>query len=352
MQRYPLSKSASERGKTPLCLGTVRVGGMTGFSALVAECGGNPRRLIARCGLDPRVLEAPDNIIPFSLGARLLHLAATETRCPHFGLLLGQRQDLALLGSVGFLVRHSPDVRTAIQDLIRYMHLHVQGARAQLSEEGALAQFSYHIQIPGILGAEQIYNVCIANEFNFMRLLCGKDWMPAVVHFCYPRPVNDAPFSAFFGVPLHFDQQSSALFFDIRYLDRPTLSADSNLRKILQEYIAKIEDQYSGDFSAQVRGVLKMLLPTGKCSVDRVSELFSMNRRTLHRHLMVHDTTFEALLDALRQDIVIEMIRKPDLSVSHLADMLGYRSASAFNRAFHRWFGMAPRAWCGINAIH
>jgi AraC-like DNA-binding protein len=70
-----------------------------------------------------------------------------------------------------------------------------------------------------------------------------------------------------------------------------------------------------------------------------------MNRRTMHRHLMAHDTTFEALLDELRQDIVIEMIRKPDLSVSHLADMLGYRSASAFNRAFHRWFGSAPREW-------
>ncbi len=337
--------SSSAKSKPQLCLGTVRVGGMSGFSELVAERGGNPRRLIASCGLDPRALDDPDNIIPFSLGARLLDLAATETRCPHFGLLLGQRQDLALLGPVGFLVSHSPDVRSAIDDLIRYMHLHVQGARAQLSADGALAQFSYHIQIPGILGAEQIYNVCIANEFNFMRLLCGEDWVPAAVHFCYPRPANDAPFTDFFRVPLHFNRQSSALFFDVRYLDRPTLSADSGLRKVLQEYIAKVEAQHSGDFPAQLRGVLKMLLPTGKCSVDRVSELISMNRRTLHRHLMAHDTTFEELLDALRREMVAEMIVKPELPVGHLADMMGYRSASAFNRAFHRWFGLAPREW-------
>ena len=340
----------SSNVKSPFCPGTVRVGGMTGFSALVAECGGNPKRLIARCGLDLRVLEEPDNIIPFSLGARLLHLAAKETDCPHFGLLLGQRQDLALLGPVGFLVRHSPDVRTAILDLIRYMHLHVQGASARLGTEGKLAQFSYHIQIPGMLGAEQVYNVCIANEFNFMRLLCGRDWMPAAVHFCYPRPANDTPFKDLFGVLPHFNQPSSALFFSAGYLDRPTLSADPNLRKILQKYITKVEARYSGDFSAQLRGVLKALLPTGKCSVDRVSELFSMNRRTLHRHLMTHDTTFEVLLDSLRQEIVSEMVKELELPIGQMADMAGYRSLSAFNRAFHRWFDVAPSEWRRKNA--
>lgn len=342
---------ASSNDKAQLCLGTVRVGGMMGFVALVEELGGNPKRLIASCGLDQRVFEDPDNVIPFSLGARLLHLAAKETNCPHFGLLLGQRQDFALLGPVGFLVRHSPDVRSAIQDLIRYMHLHVQGASAQLITEGALAQFAYHIQIFGLIGAEQVYNVCISNEFNFMRLLCGKDWMPSVVHFCYPRPVDDAPFVSFFRVPVRFNQQSSAMFFNAEYLDRPTVSADPRLRKILLEYITQIEAKYSGDFCAQLRGVLRMLLPTGKCSVERVSELFSMNRRTLYRHLMTHDTTFEALLDSLRHEIVGEMIRKSDLPVGHLADMLGYRSASAFNRAFHRWFGVAPSEWRSKNLI-
>ncbi|MCX7169122.1 MAG: AraC family transcriptional regulator, partial [Proteobacteria bacterium] len=322
---------------------------MMGFSALVAKLGGNPERLIASCGLDQRVLDEPDNIIPFSLGARLLHLAAKETNCPHFGLLLGQRQDLALLGPVGFLVCYSPDVRTAILDLIRYMHLHVQGASARLSTEGALAQFSYDIHTRGMLGAEQVYNVCISNEFNFMRMLCGKDWMPSAVNFCYPKPADDAPFVAFFRAPVHFNQQSSTLVFSAEYLDRPTISADPGLRKILQEYITQIEAKYSGDFCAQLRGILKMLLPTGKCSVDRVSELFSMSRRTLHRHLMVHDTTFEVLLDALRYETVNAMIRQPSVPIGHLADMLGYRSVSAFNHAFHRWHGIAPREWRSKN---
>jgi AraC-like DNA-binding protein len=322
---------------------------MMGFSALVAERGGNPERLIASCGLDQGVLDEPDNIIPFSLGARLLHLAAMETNCPHFGLLLGQRQDLALLGTVGFLVRYSPDVRTALQDLIRYMHLHVRGASARLTTDGALAQFSYHIHTRGLLGAEHVYSICIANEFNFMRMLCGKNWMPSAVTFCFPKPADDAPFAAFFRAPVRFNQQDSSLIFSTESLDRPAISADPGLRKILQEYITQIEAKYSGDFCAQLRGILKMLLPTGKCSVDRVSELFSMSRRTLHRHLMAHNTTFEALLDALRYETVNAMINQPGLPIGHLADMLGYRSVSAFNHAFHRWHGIAPSEWRSKN---
>ena len=337
------SASAIERPKPSL--GMVRVAGIMGYAALVAELGADPQRLIAGCGLQPRVLEEPDNIIPFSLAARLLHLAAQQTDCPHFGLLLGQRQDLSVLGPVGFLVRHSPDVRTAIMALIRHMHLHVQGANTTLSIEGKRAHFCYHIQARGLLGAEQVYRVCVANMFNFMRLLCGETWLPSAVHFSYPRPADDSAFVAFFRAPVLFAQSSNTLFFGAQQLDRPTVSADPVLRNVLQEHVTQVEANHSGDFCVQLRHVLKMLLPTGKCSVERVADLFSMHRRTLHRQLMSLGTSFESILDSVRREIAGEMIVKSDMAVSHLANTIGYLSPSAFNRAFHRWYGVSPREW-------
>ncbi len=331
--------------ETPTRTGTVRVGGLMGFNELVAELGGEAERLIAACGLTRETLGNPDNIIPFTVGARLLHLAETETACPHFGLLLGQRQNLALLGPIGFLMQHSPDVRGALANLIRYMHLHVEGASARLTVKGRLVEFSYHILIPDLIGAEQVYGICMANEFRFMQMLCGKDWFPTAVHFCFRAPPNEAPFRKFFGAPVRFNQPSSAVLFPTHYLERKISSADPALGDILQKYVSQIESRHSGDFAGQLRSVIRTLLPTGNCTADRVAELFSMHRRTLHRLLVANDTTFGQVMGSIRHQIAMQMLEHSDMKLSQLADMLGYSEVSSFNRAFHRWAGMSPSDW-------
>lgn len=335
----------SHAAEAPPRTGTVRVGGLTGFDELVARMGGDPKRLIVACGLAPRTLCDPDNIIPFGAGARLLHLAQTELSCPHFGLLLGQRQNLALLGPVGFLMQHSPDVRSALANLMRFMHLHVEGAIARLAVKGGLAELSYHILIPGIVGAEQVYAICMANEFRFMQLLCGQDWLPSAVHFSFRAPPDEAPFRKFFAAPVRFDQPASAVIFPAHYLDRKIPSADPGLGEILRKYVAQIESRHSGDFLGQLRSVVRTLLPTGTCTADRVAELFSMHRRTLHRQLAASDTTFEEIMDSMRRQIALQMLEHSDMRLGQLADMLGYGEVSSFNRAFRRWTGRSPSEW-------
>lgn len=344
MQRDRL-EIVSCAAEAPVGSGTVRVGGLMGFGELVASMGGDPERLMAACGLAPATLRDPDNIIPFRAGARLLDLARTELSCPHFGLLLGQRQDLALLGPIGFLMQHSLDVRSALANLMRYMHLHVQGASARLAVRGDSIEFSYHILIPGVVGAEQVYAICMANEFRFLQLLCGRDWRPSAVHFCYRAPPDAAPFRAFFGAPVQFSQPASAVFFPTRDLDRKIPSADAGLGEILGRYIAQIEARHSGNFLGQLRSVVRTLLPTGNCTADRVAALFSMHRRTLHRQLGASGTTFEEVIDSMRRQVALEMLAQTDMKLGQLADMLGYGELSSFNRAFRRWTGTSPSEW-------
>jgi AraC-like DNA-binding protein len=325
--------------------GTVRTGGLTGFPALVAELGGDPGGLLARCGLPPNALADADNVIPFVIGARLLHLAAEETGCLHFGLLLGQRQDLALLGPIGFLMQHSPDVRSALRCLLEHMHLHVQGAVATLSTANGLASLAYSVQLGGVVGVEQVYNVCMANEVRFLQLLCGTHWRPTAVDLCYRAPRDEKPFRDFFGVPVHFDRPNSAVLFSADSLDKPISSADPKLRVILQKYIQQIESQHADDFVGQLRQVIRTLLPTGSCTADRVAGLFCVHRRTLHRLLAAQGTTFEQVVDGMRREIALQILDQSDVKLMQLSEMLGYHEASAFTRAFRRWTSQSPSEW-------
>lgn len=343
----PVPRADESSGPSEMALraGTVRTGGLSGFRALAADLGGDPATLLARCGLDPTALDDDDNVIPFDLGARLLHLAAEATGCPHFGLLLGRRQDLALLGPIGFLMQHSPDVRTALTSLLEHMHLHVRGAVATLTSSGGIASLAYRVQLRGIVGVEQVYNVCMANEVRFLQLLCGAHWRPVAVHFCYRAPRDEKPFREFFGVPVHFDRPTSAVFFSADSLDQPIGSADPRLRGILQKYIQQIETQHCEDFPGQLRQVVRTLLPTGNCTAERVAGMFCVHRRTLHRLLAEHGTTFEQVVDTLRRDVAMQILEQSDVKLVHLSEMLGYHEPSAFSRAFRRWTSMSPSEW-------
>jgi hypothetical protein len=51
----------------------------------------DPDPLIRAAGLDPCLFEDSTNVVPFPALARLYTLCVARTRCPHFGLLVGQR---------------------------------------------------------------------------------------------------------------------------------------------------------------------------------------------------------------------------------------------------------------------
>jgi AraC-like DNA-binding protein len=60
------------------------------------------------------------------------------------------------------------------------------------------------------------------------------------------------------------------------------------------------------------------------------------------RRLKQEGTSHSTLLDSLRREHAERYLRKPSLGVAETAFLLGFSDASAFIKAFRRWFGMAP----------
>jgi hypothetical protein len=72
--------------------GYTTLGAAKGIYAPLTELGADPEQVIAEAGVDPRLFDDPDNLISAAaLGGLVLH-CAEQTRCPHFGLLVGARQ--------------------------------------------------------------------------------------------------------------------------------------------------------------------------------------------------------------------------------------------------------------------
>jgi AraC-like DNA-binding protein len=100
-----------------------------------------------------------------------------------------------------------------------------------------------------------------------------------------------------------------------------------------------------GSVADDLRRVLRTELLRGTCSATTVARLFSMHRRTLHRHLRMEGLAFRQVADGIRFEVACELLKNTDMALSQVAAALKYSELSAFTRAFRRWCGQSPSAW-------
>ena len=323
----------------------VRVGAALSIPIVLRSLGADPAEVLGEAGFDLEFFEDPENLISFAARSQLLAHCAARTGCPHFGLLAGQQNGLHSLGLVGLLVKYSPDVGTALRNVVRYTHLHVRGAAFGLAVDGGLASFSYDIYEPHVEGHDQTGDGAMAAYWNALRELCGPEWRPLEVRFAHRKPPDVGPYRRFFRVPLRFDAEQYALRFSAYWLNHRLPDVDPGLRHLLRKQIDMLEAHYGDDLPDRVRRVLRVALITGHASADEIATLFTMHSRSMHRRLDAFGTSFRQLLDESRFEIARQMLEDSTMEVGQIAGSLDYAAPGAFTRAFRRWSGTTPAQW-------
>ncbi len=325
--------------------GYMRIGAAMAVPDVLRGLEVDPEPLCREAGVPLALFADPDNCLPMRLLGRLLLLAVAATRRTDLGLMAVESVSASTLGLVGFLLKQAPDVRTALQDLVHYLHYNDRCAVPLLEVKEGVATFSYLIIEPDIEATDQIYDGALGILRNLMRALCGPRWAPTLVTLSRPRPANPGRYERFFGAPVTFDAEATTMIFPESWLDTPLPHADPALRRLLKEQIELMEEEEAGDFPEKVRRLMRACLITRACTIDEISALLQMNRRTLSRRLEGAGTTFRAISSEIQYEIARQLIENTALSMTQIALVLRFSEASAFTRAFRQWSGVSPRAW-------
>lgn len=333
--------------------GSLRMAPILGVPRLLEEMGVDPYSLVVEAGIDSAFFDNPENVIPFADVGRFLALCSARTRCPHFGLLVGQNAGLDVLGLLGQLALHSPDIGTALRNTILYLHLHDRGAIPSLSVSDGRAMLAYTIYQPDVPGTDQIYDGAMAITYNVVKALAGPGWTAREVLLYRPRPADTEPYRHFYQVPLSFGAEHQAVVFDAAWLDCPLEGANALVHRQIMQEIESLEIQGAGDLATQLRRILRRLLvcgaTQGETCLQQVAELFEIHQRTLNRRLRSQGTSFKVLIEETRYEIARQLLRDTHLPVTEIAAALDYSQTSAFDRAFRRWSGTAPAVWRSEN---
>jgi AraC-like DNA-binding protein len=310
---------------------------------LAESLGLDRRQLLDSVGLEESDIADPDNRVPILKAVRLLQIMANQTEDEDIGLKLGQRIEVRNVGVVGYAMAHSNDLESAAQRLIRFQKILNQRAEARFTRDGDRWRLIFMSEplIEGFRPALDDYMAAIV--FVFGELI-GRTIEPAETDFMYSKPAETSLHRAIFGSRIRFGCQKQMLAFWDRDIQTPLGKADPQLTGYLDE-VAEIRlDSLPKDdtFAARVRRAIWPHLSEGQPKIGAIASDLAVSSRTLQRRLREEDTSYGDVIEALRREKAVLLLRDPNLAVYEIGYLLGYSDPSAFYRAFRRWHGDSP----------
>jgi len=323
----------------------VRWAALIGFPELCRSVGLVPERLLADVGLDMGDLAQRDTWIPAAPVARVLERAAAESGCADFAVRLNKWRPFSGLGPIGLVLREEPDLRSALEVLIRYQPAYNGVIDLRLVEAEELATVEVWLEFGLPIPNQQSLDLTTGTLLTTMRGLMGADWKPRVVCFSHPAPPDLTAFREVFGESLQFDHDFTGVVFPAGDLDAPTVTADPGFRPYARQLLQSLPAPRAATTADGVRSLVEFLLPLGRCSMSHVSREMGVQPRTLHRRLTSEGQSFSAIVQTTRARLATRHLANDRYSLTEISDLLGFATPSAFSTWFRKQFGTSAREW-------
>lgn len=303
-----------------------------------------PERVLARTGLDSGSLESPDLMVPFADMVTLFNNGYLLCDATDIGLRYAARLRTSSHGILGAAVLTSADLQSAINLFYDYLGLVAPFLLMHQEDRGNNRMLVLEIisDVPGV-DPVLLYDIALLSAFNVMKLILGERTRELVFHFANAAPPHAAVYADYFDCHVLFSASCYGFSIPRQLLPCPVPSADPDTHRLL---ISQISESM-GRVMAKTAFVdsVRRLLKAGDGPLPRMADVaaaFGMSERTLRNRLRRHDTSFQELLDAEREEQAIHFLRHSDKSIKEIAYILGFQESSNFSRVFKKWTGMTP----------
>lgn len=312
--------------------------------SMLPRVGLDPLTTLRDVGIDPSHLDDLGSEVPLAWCQRLWQSVVRRSGQHDIGLRLASTLDPHELGVFGQLLRSSATLANALLTAGRFVRLLSRTSELELHIHGDRSTLAYRPRYP-TLCHPQMSEFAIAAIATVARGLSGHDLEPMEVRFVHAAPIDTSIHRNFFRAPVKFDQPHHGFVFPTAALQHPILGATVAHRPELERHAYELLEHtlVPPSFADRVLTLLQARLRHGEPSSVDVAAALGLHPKTLNRRLRAEGTNYQQLLNQLRHRLAEHYLSQPELSVSHVARMLGYSENSAFCRAFKRWTGSAPQ---------
>jgi AraC-like DNA-binding protein len=323
-----------------------RSASLTHYEQVARSVGLDPFRMLRLARLPASALDDPNIMISSDSVGWLLEESARLSGQEAFGLLLAQTRNLSNFGMLALLIREESTLRAALQSCARYMRLHNAGVELRLEDAGDLVLLHVGVNMQGGHGVwRQAIEQSTGIGLRTLNVLTRNTFRPVRVSFTHERPANLELHHHVLGTAIEFSQEFNAIVCRRRDLDMPIPAADPALHREIKRSLDMQLTTLRDEPAQRVRQIVKMLLPSGLCSVDGIAQHLGMHRRTLSRHLAAEGQSVTTIINAVRAELAEEYLANSKRRLYEVAELLGFSSAGDFSRWFRCQFGKTPSDW-------
>lgn len=322
----------------------VRAASLTNYSEVALAAGLNPARMLFDAGLSPSVLHEPDLMIPVERVGRLLQASATMSGNESFGLCMAESRLLSNLGAVGLLIRDQATLRDSLYMLMRYQAL-LNDALSLAVEECAGMVIIREVIMAGSAHqpTRQRVELALGVMVRLIRQLLGTDWQPRRVCFEHSAPRDLSTHLRLFGRCVEFDYDFNCIVCSKTDLDARNPSADPAMVRYAQQLIDASAKSHGATMLEDVRRTILLLLPSGRCSLEQVTEHLGVVCRTVQRRLAEQEQSFSSMVNDIRKELATRYVLESDRPLTEVAALLGFSAPSSFSRWYQAQFSCSAK---------
>lgn len=262
------------------------------------------------------------------------------------GLVVGLRHQLTAYGILGYGLMSSATVRDAMILASRFLPLTYTFVKIGFFREGKQSLVVFGVP-EGLPPAVQRFVVerAMAATSRVIADMTEETLVLDSFDLEYPAPLKpaaDLP-DRVLGAAIRYGAQFNALRFPFAQLERALPGANPSTAAMCERLCQELISQRRTTLTTAmiVRDFLKAA-PAGSLLVlgDLAGKL-NISERTLKRKLQAESTSFSDLqAETLRERA--QQLLAGEMSLTQIAEVLGFADLSTFSQAYKRWTGVAP----------
>jgi len=258
----------------------------------------------------------------------------------------GLRYHPTTFGVWGLMILSSPNLRSALEVGLRYVRLASFYCRIRMVDAADEIQIVAHDDDLPVDLRDFLVERDGATLMNLARDVLPLKLSLTRIEARREAPPYAARAEALFGRPLLYGQPHNRVGIAKSMLDWKLPQADLPMRRLFEAQCQRLLARYqqNGGIVGRVRERLQRD-PGHMPTMDTVAAEFKETARTLRRRLAAAGTDFENLVEDVRRTLAQELLRRTELTVSQVAERLGYSEPSTFIRAFKRWTTESPQRY-------
>lgn len=294
-------------------------------------------------GVDPRCLQDTKAFISLNKFASLLENLAVITNDDLFGLKFGAFFNLGDSGPFGFGLLNAPRLENAVDYYGRFLTLTADYHHFSTEIDHAYTTMSWGYS-PLIPSCAQYADLIATLTVRQFRKSCGERWQPTCVELVRSKPRSETLHRTMLSPVMRFAGRECRITFPNNDLLAESPSADSRVLEIMLERCEEgLEKKVrSRPLELRVREEILKRFRSGEFLLPQIASVLSMSGRNLQRQLEANGLGFEVVLEETRRELAELLLSTSDLTMSQIAERVGYSGVNAFSRAATNWFGSPP----------